>query len=60
MRGKKYKTVCGIISWIGLCIVLGAASGSDAGTLTIFQSFWMVAIGIVLFVGGGYMGGYIE
>ena len=60
MRSKKFKTACGVISWIGLFIVFGAANGSDAGTLTIVQSIRMVAIGMGLFVGGGYLGGYIE
>lgn len=60
MRNKKFKTACGAVSLVGFAILLGAAGGSDAGTLTIAQSFWMAAAGLALFAVGGYLGGYIE
>lgn len=60
MRNKKFKTVCGAVSLAGFIILLGAAGGSDTGTLTLVQSFWMAAAGLAMFAVGGYLGGYIE
>lgn len=60
MRNKKFKTACGAVSLAGFVILLGAAGGSDTGTLTLGQSFRMAAAGLALFAAGGYLGGYIE
>lgn len=60
MRSKKFKTACGAISLTGFVILLGAAGGSDTGTLTLGQSFWMAAAWLALFAVGGYLGGYIQ
>lgn len=35
MRNKKFKTACGAVSLAGFVILLGAAGGSDTGTLTL-------------------------
>lgn len=60
MRNKKFKTACGAVSLAGFVILLGAAGGSDTGTLTLGQSFCMAAAGLAMFAVGGYLGGYIE
>lgn len=60
MRKRKFRTICGIAACAGFFIMLGAAGGSDTGTLTLGQSFWMAAAGLALFAGGCYLGGYIE
>lgn len=60
MRKRKFQTICGITSYAGFFIMLGATGGSDTGTLTLGQSFWMATAWIALFAGGCYLGGYIE
>lgn len=60
MKRRKFKIVCGIVAGMGLFIMLGAAGGSDTGTLGLCESFWMAAAGLGLFAAGGYLGGYIE
>ena len=60
MRKRKFRIICGIAAYAGFSIMIGAAGGSDTGTLTIGQSFWMAAAGLALFVWGCYLGGYIE
>lgn len=57
---KKYKTACGIACALGFLVVLGAAMGSDANTLTLGQSFAMTLVGLGLFAGAGHLGGIIQ
>ena len=60
MRAKKFRTICGIVACAGLFLMLGAAGGSDTGTLDLQEIFWMTVLGLGLFAGGCYLGGYIE
>lgn len=60
MRAKKFRTICGIVACAGLFLMLGAAGGSDIGTLDLREIFWMTLLGLGLFAGGCYLGGYIE
>lgn len=60
MRTKKFRTICGIVACAGLFLMLGAASGSDTDSLDLPEIFWMTLLGLGLFAGGCYLGGYIE
>lgn len=60
MRKRKFRTACGIVACAGLFLMLGAAGGSDTGTLDLPEIFWMTLLGLGLFTGGCYWGGYIE
>ena len=60
MRTKKFQTICGIVACAGLFLMLGAAGGSDTGTLDLPEIFWLAFLGLGLFAGGCYLGGYIE
>ena len=60
MRGKKFKTICGVVAGAGFVILLGAAGGSDTNTLSLAEAFWMALLGLGLFAAGAYLGGYIE
>lgn len=57
---KKFKTACGIACALGFLVMLCAAMGSDANTLTLGQSFAMAMVGLGLFAGAGYLGGIIQ
>ena len=60
MRKSKFQTACGIVAGAGFFIMLGAAGGSDTGTLSLSEAFWLSLLGLGLFAGGCYLGGYIE
>lgn len=60
MRKKKFRTICVTAAWAGLFLMLGAAGGSDTGTLDFPEILWMTLLGLGLFAGGCYLGGYIE
>lgn len=60
MRAKKFRTICGIVACARLFLMLEAAGGSDTGTLDLQEIFWMTVLGLGLFAGGCYLGGYIE
>ena len=60
MRAKKFRTICGIVACAGLFLMLGAAGASDTGALDLREIFWMALLGLGLFAGGCYLGGYIE
>lgn len=57
---KKIRTACGIVAGTGFFIMLGAAGGSDTGTLSLSASFWLALLGLAMLAGGCYLGGYIE
>lgn len=60
MRKSKFRTACGVVAGIGFFIMLGAAGGSDTGSLDLPESFCLVALGLGLFAAGCYWGGYIK
>lgn len=60
MKKSKFRTACGIAACAGLFLMLGAAGGSDAGTLDLPEVFCLELLGLGLFAGGCYLGGYIE
>lgn len=60
MRKSKFRTACGVVAGFGFLIMLGAAGGSDTGTLALPESFYLAALGLGLFAAGCYLGGYIE
>lgn len=60
MRKSKFRTACGVVAGIGFFLMLGAAGGSDTGTLSLSMTFWLALLGLGLFAGGCYLGGYIE
>lgn len=60
MSKCKFQTTCGIVAGAGFFLILEAAGGSDSGTLSFLESFWMALLGLGLFASGCYFGGYIE
>lgn len=54
-----YKTICGVVSFIGFFYMLGAVGGMEIETMTIKQGMLHSIIGIALFAGGAYMGGFM-
>lgn len=60
MRKSKFRTACGVVAGVGFFLMLGAAGGSDTGTLSLSMTFWLALLGLGLFTAGCYFGGYIK
>lgn len=58
---RKIRTrICGIICFLGFMVMLGAAGSSDLNLISYPELIKQCAIGMAMFVGGGYLGGFIE
>ena len=58
---RKIRThICGVICFLGFMVMLGAASSSDLNLIGVPAIIKQCAIGMAMFVGGGYLGGFIE
>lgn len=59
MARKIYKTLCATVAVAGLVIILGTAGGSDFGLLTMKQISVYCSIGLAMFAGGLWLGGWL-
>ena len=59
MARKIYKTICGIVCFSGFMLLLGTAGASDLNQIGFPQIIWQSALGLAMFAGGGYLGGYM-
>lgn len=59
MARKIFRIVCGIVSFLGFMLVLGTAGSSDLGLIDFPQIIWQSCIGLAMFAGGAYLGGYM-
>lgn len=60
MKKIKFRNVCGVVSFIGFFYMLGAVGGMEIETMTLNQGMFHAIIGLALFAGGAYMGGFME
>lgn len=60
MAHKRFQHICGIAAAFGFLLLLGTAGGSDCDTLTLEQILKNSVTGLVLFIGGLWMGGYLS
>ena len=60
MARKIYKSVCGIVCFSGFMLLLGTAGASDLNQIDFPQIFWHSAIGLAMFAGGGFFGGWMS
>lgn len=60
MKKIKYEKIFGAVSFLGFFYMLGAVGGMEVETMTLNQGMFHSIIGIALFAGGAYMGGYME
>ena len=59
MARKIYKTTCGVVCFLGFMLLLGTAGASDLNQIDFPQIVRQSAIGLAMFGGGGYLGGFI-
>lgn len=60
MAHKRFQHICGIVAVLGFLFLLGTAGASDCGDIPISQILAQSAIGLVVFGGGLWLGGYLS
>jgi|JMBW01.1.fsa_nt_gb hypothetical protein len=60
MKRKRYETLCGIISFIGFIYAIGSVGGMELETLTTEQGMLQSIIGLAVFAGAAYIGGFMD
>ena len=56
MAQKRFRQACGIVAALGFLLILGTAGASDYDLIPMRQS----CIGLVMFGGGLWLGGYLS
>lgn len=60
-KARKYwKRFCGTVAFIGFALMLGTAGSSDLDLIPFSQILIQSGIGIAMFGGGLWLGGFIE
>lgn len=59
MKIKTKRRICGVVMLLGFLLLLGTAGASDAGTIPMHQIIWQSIIGLAMFAGARYKGGWI-
>lgn len=59
MTKKRRETMCAVIAALGFLLLLGTAGGSDCDLLTLPQIMTRGGVGLALFAGGLWLGGYL-
>lgn len=60
MTKKRRETVWATVATLGFLLLLGTAGGSDCGLLTLPQAALRGGLGLVIFAGGLWMGGFLD
>ncbi|MDF2984920.1 MAG: hypothetical protein K0R50_430 [Eubacterium sp.] len=60
MKKKTFQRICGVISFMGFMLVLGTVGAMENNNIAFTQSIIHSAIGLVMFGGGAYAGGYMK
>ena len=60
MTRKRFRQACGIIAALGFLLVLGTAGASDCDLIPMSQILRQGCIGLVIFAGGLWFGGYLS
>lgn len=56
-KRKIIKRICGVVAVSGFLLVLGTAGASDVGYISIGRIAAQTGAGMMMFVGGAYLGG---
>lgn len=57
---KAWRKICGLAAVIGLALVLGTAGSSDLGVIPFSQAMAQSAIGLAMFSGSLWLGGFLQ
>ena len=64
VKSKKVRTIwrrtCGTVAFIGFALMLGTAGSSDGDLIPFSQILIQSGIGLAMFGGGLWLGGFIE
>ena len=60
MARKRFERVCGIVAALGFFLVLGTAGASDCNLIPMSQMLRQGCIGMAMFAGGLWLGGYLS
>lgn len=60
MARKIFRGLCATAAIAGFAVILGTAGGSDCGLLTMKQISIQCSIGLALFGGGLWLGGWLK
>ncbi|MEN6487849.1 MAG: hypothetical protein ABFD66_03040 [Smithella sp.] len=60
MKQKAVKKICGITCFLGFMFVFGTVGALENDTITLGQGILQACIGLAVFAGAGYLGGFIE
>lgn len=60
MTRKRHETACAAVAVLGFLLLLGTAGGSDCGLLTLPQIALRGGLGLAIFAGGLWMGGFLD
>lgn len=60
MARKIFRGLCAAAALTGFMVILGTAGGSDCELLTMKQISIQCSIGLALFIGGLWLGGWLE
>lgn len=60
MTQKRFRRICAAVAIAGMFLMLGTAGASDCGDIPISQILTQSAIGLAMFSGGLWLGGYLS
>jgi len=60
MKRKRYETLCGVTSFIGFMFAVGSIGGMELETITLKQGTLQSLIGLAVFAGAAYIGGFMD
>lgn len=59
MKRKHLENICGIISFLGFMYLVGSIGATEHNTMTLGQGMLHSIIGLSVFVGAAYIGGFM-
>ncbi len=59
-RQKIFKNICSFISFLGFMFLIGTVGGMEHDTITLGQGILQSIIGLVVFAGAAYIGGFMK
>lgn len=60
MKVRTKRKICGVISFLGLMLVIGTATASDVESISLQRIVVQSLIGLAMFAGAGYKGGWMS
>lgn len=57
---KGFKLICGIFSFLGFVFLLGTVGAIENDSIPLWCGMIRAGVGLALFVGGGFLGGFMK